>query len=111
MGRSLAELTLVGKRIEQFVKERSLEVELEFRPHTHHWLALEQVRNGSAGAGIVELDGVPATAFATSWGDGVWDVYRDLDADGRITRIRIELADPATLDRLRSPGATSRRTR
>jgi hypothetical protein len=36
----------------------------------------------------------------TSWGDGIYPVFRDLDRDGRLVRLRVELGGPETVRRM-----------
>ena len=42
-------------------------------------------------SGTTELDGMTVCNFMTSWGDGIFDVYRDIDESGELAQIRIEL--------------------
>ena len=69
-----------------------LKFALDFRPHTVEWHLLEQVRYGGTESGTVEFGGAKATMFMTTWGDGFFDVFRDLDRDGNLVAVRIELA-------------------
>ena len=64
----------------------------DFRPHNHQWQVLKQVRSSPTQSGTIAIDGAEATVFMTTWGDGVYDVFRDLAADGSTMRIRVELA-------------------
>jgi hypothetical protein len=52
-------------------------------------------RDGFAGSASSwtkdQLRGAIACGFATSWGDGIFEVHRDLDESGRLLRVRIEL--------------------
>ena len=68
----------------------------DLRPHSHHFHILAAARASATGAGTLELAGSRAVLFFTSWGDGVFPVYLDLDADDCPTRIRIQLAPVAT---------------
>jgi hypothetical protein len=63
----------------------------DLRPHSHHFYALAAARKGSHGAGELELAGTRMLLFFTSWGDGVFPIYLDLDGD-RPVQIRIQLA-------------------
>ena len=64
----------------------------DYRPHSHHFQALAAARNGPHGAGTVELADTRMLLFFTSWGDGVFPIFLDLDADDRPVQIRIQLA-------------------
>lgn len=52
---------------------------------------MEQVRASPAASGTVALGEGRACGFMTTWGDGIFEVHRDLDADGRLVQIRIDL--------------------
>jgi hypothetical protein len=63
----------------------------DFRPHSHHYVLMEQVRSSPTESGVVSLGEARACGFTTRWGDGIFEVHRDLDAEGRVVQIRIEL--------------------
>ncbi|MGE0395584.1 MAG: hypothetical protein AB7T06_02575 [Kofleriaceae bacterium] len=65
---------------------------IDFRPHSHHFQALAAARASSSGAGTLSLAGTQMMLFFTSWGDGVFPVYLDLDHDDKPVRVRIQLA-------------------
>jgi hypothetical protein len=67
----------------------------DFRPHSHHYHALAAARANRHGAGTLDLAGTRLMLLFTSWGDGVFPIYVDLDADERPVRIRIQLATDA----------------
>ncbi len=69
----------------------------DLRPHSHHFHALAAARRSSHGAGTLELGGSRMLLFFTSWGDGVFPVYLDRDADDHPVQIRIQLATAAAL--------------
>lgn len=63
----------------------------EFRPHTHHWQVMRDVRATPTESGMLDLGGARLCMFTTSWGDGGFPVEADFDAAGRLLRMRIEL--------------------
>ena len=65
---------------------------VDFRPHSHHFHALAAARANPVGAGGLEVGGSKMLLFFTSWGDGVFPIYLDLDATDRPVRVRIQLA-------------------
>jgi hypothetical protein len=67
----------------------------DLRRHSHHYQALAAARASGTGSGTLELAGARLCLFFTSWGDGVFPVYLDVDADNRPVRVRIQLAEPA----------------
>ncbi len=72
--------------------ERGLRLTLDPRPHSHHYRAIVQIRESPLGAGTVDVDGTHVAAFASTWGDGVWPVFADLDAAGQLVSVRLEFA-------------------
>jgi hypothetical protein len=91
-----------GTRAEDLKAERGWKLATDFRPHSHHYLALAQLRATDTGSGTIEVGGAPACLFATSWGDGVFPVYVDRDAAGALVRVRVQLATPDSLDAMRA---------
>jgi hypothetical protein len=69
-------------------------------PHSHHWQVMRQVRASPTDSGTVEVGGAQLCGFMTSWGDGLYPVFRDLDRAGRLVRLRVELGGPETVRRM-----------
>ncbi len=69
---------------------------IDYRPHSHHFHALAAARANANGAGELELGGSRMLLFFTSWGDGVYPIYLDLDGDDQPVRVRIQLATEAS---------------
>jgi len=67
-------------------------VAMDLRPHTHHFRALAAARASKLGAGMLELAGTKLMLLFTSWGDGVFPIHVDLDAEGHPVAVRIQLA-------------------
>jgi len=69
---------------------------LEYRPHSHNYLVMEQIRRmertrarpGEVGA--LELDGATLLGLSTSWGDGLFPIWVDRDQAGAVVAIRLE---------------------
>jgi hypothetical protein len=72
--------------------ENGWKLAIDLRPHTHHFHALAAARANKHGAGGIELAGTKLVLVFTSWGDGVFPIYLDLDADEHPVRVRIQLA-------------------
>jgi hypothetical protein len=64
----------------------------DLRPHSHHYYALAAARKSPERAGMLDVAGTRMMLLFTSWGDGVFPIYLDLDADDRPVQIRIQLA-------------------
>jgi hypothetical protein len=89
--RSVEETLKNCAHVKQIVKRLKLKVVTDFRPHSHHYQLMEQVRRSSVESGFVTLGEARACGFMTTWGDGIFEVHRDLDSSGRLLRVRIEL--------------------
>jgi hypothetical protein len=63
----------------------------DFRPHSHHFHALAAARKSSQGAGTIDVGGAKVCLFFTSWGDGVFPIYLDVDAHDQPVQIRVQL--------------------
>ena len=66
-----------------------LRVATDFRPHSHHYLVMRDVRSSPTESGTLELAGTKLCGFMTTWGDGAWDVVRDVNARGELVRVRV----------------------
>jgi hypothetical protein len=73
----------------------------DFRPHTHHWQVMRDLRATRTESGVLDLAGARLCMFMTMWGDGAFPVEADLDAAGQMVRLRIEIGCDATVGRLR----------
>jgi hypothetical protein len=74
---------------------------VDFRPHTHHWQVMRDVRAARTKSGVLELAGARLCMFMTTWGDGAFPVLADLDSIGRLLRVRIELGCDKIVERQR----------
>jgi hypothetical protein len=72
------------------VEALGMKLQLDFRPHSHNYQLLAQIRATKTSSGTVTLS-MPVCGFSTSWGDGFFDVYRDFAADGSLVRLRIDM--------------------
>ncbi len=90
-----AEAVELAVRIEQWRRDPSHKIAVDYRPHSHHYQVMQQIRRGDEfGVGSIELGGATALAFHTSWGDGVYPVYRVGTSDQPLA-LQIELGDEA----------------
>jgi len=81
-----------GASVEKYRDKHSLKIAGDFRPHSHHWQVMKPVRQGSkTESGTATLNGLSVCNFMTTWGDGLFEVSRDFDADGELAQIRIEM--------------------
>lgn len=81
-----------GIAVQEYRDVHSLKVAVDYRPHSHHWQVMKPIReNSPTESSTTELDGVKVCNFMTTWGDGLFRVYRDLDSPGELVQIRIEM--------------------
>jgi hypothetical protein len=66
---------------------------LDFRPHSHHWQVMQQVRANDNETGTITIGDARILFAMTSWGDGVFPVHADRDAAGDLVSLRITLAE------------------
>jgi hypothetical protein len=88
-------------RVQELQEEHGYKLALDFRPHSHHFLVMQQVRSSPTDSGTVEVGGAQVCTFMTSWGDAYFPVYLDLDADRHLVRIRIDLGNDQIVARQR----------
>jgi len=86
----------VGTQTEEVKANRKFLLATDFRPHTHQYFALAQVRATPTGSGTIDVGGARVCVFETTWGDGFFPVFRDLDERGRLARIRVRLQTDET---------------
>jgi hypothetical protein len=66
-------------------------VATDFRPHSHHYYVMEQIRSTPNMSGTLDVGGARLCAFHTGCGDGYFPILCDLDRNGRLVRLRIDL--------------------
>lgn len=72
-------------------KDRGAKFMPDYRPHSHHYAAMAQVRASPFEVGHVQADGQTCFVAMTSWGDGIYPVLALRDAAGRVVGVRINL--------------------
>lgn len=85
------EAVRLGTAVETVKQRGGMKFATDFRPHSHHHLVMEQIRSTPTSSASLEVGGARLCAFHTSWGDGCFPVFRDLDSTGQLLRLRIEL--------------------
>jgi hypothetical protein len=96
----VAEAERRGVRVEDLRERTGWRFATDYRPHSHHWEVMRQVRASATESGTVEVNGAQVCGLMTSWGDGIFPVFRDLDRAGRLVRLRVELGGPETVQRM-----------
>src|SRR5215469_13912204 len=73
---------------------------VEYRPHSHHWQVMKPIReNNPTESSTTEIDGQKVCNFMTTWGNGLFQVYRDVDGSGELVQIRIKMETMPTASR------------
>jgi hypothetical protein len=80
-----------GLAVQAYRDGNSLKFAVDFRPHSDHWRVMTPTRKSKTESASVELAGVEICNFMTTWGDGVFEIHRDLSESGELVAIRIEL--------------------
>jgi hypothetical protein len=83
-----------GAAVEEHRDKYGLKIAVDYRPHSHHWQVMKDVRkNHRTESSTTQVDGLVVCNFMTTWGDGFFQVFRDLDRFGELLQIRIEMED------------------
>lgn len=75
--------------LEAWKDEGDHKLALDFRPHSHHYDVMRQVRGSETESGALRLGDAELLGFMTTWGDGAFDVELAADDDGRSVAVRI----------------------
>jgi hypothetical protein len=98
---SIAAAQLRCKELVQRKAEPGTAFALDYRPHDDAYRLLVQAWTSPTESGTVDVGGIRTTGFFTSWGDGAFPVFRDLDSSDKVCRIRVELGAPEIVTRQR----------
>ena len=94
------EVVARGEGIEAAKRRGEYRMATNFRPHTQHYQLLAQMRASPTESGCLALGDSTCCAFFTSWGDGIFPVFRDLSASGELVRLRIQLGTEQAIQNL-----------
>jgi hypothetical protein len=81
----------LGLQVGEIREQRELKFATDFRPHSHHYEVMRQVRSKPTESGVIDVGGARMCVFMTSWGDGFYPVICDFGEKGQLLRVRIEL--------------------
>jgi hypothetical protein len=74
-------------------EETGRRMRVDFRPHSHHWQVMRQIRASGLGTGTVDIGDARLLCTMTTWGDGHFPVSADLDASGCVVAVRVSFPD------------------
>jgi len=77
--------------IQAAMEERGLALAVDYRPHCHVEQINRQVRSQASRAGEIRVNDRRVCGFDNRWGDGVYAIVRDVDSDGRLVRVRMDV--------------------
>jgi hypothetical protein len=88
---AVAEAEAYADRAARLKAEHRWLLAIDVRPHSHHFHALAAARASAYGAGTIDVGGARVCLFFTSWGDGVFPIYLDLDHHEQAVQVRVQL--------------------
>ncbi len=92
-GLAVAEALEKARALLRWQEEGGHRMMVDFRPHSHHWQVMRQVRASVVEAGTVDIGDARLLCAMTSWGDGSFPVFADLDASGAPVAVRVRFSD------------------
>lgn len=92
-GLAVAEAMEKAVAVQSWKEETGRRMMVDFRPHSHHWQVMRQVRASEVEAGTVDVGDARLLCAMTSWGDGYFPVSADLDASGAVVAVRVRFSD------------------
>lgn len=64
---------------------------IDFRPHSHHYQVMREVRASENEAGTIEVAGATVLFAMTGWGDGWFPAFADFSQSGDLVALRMDL--------------------
>ncbi|WP_030690096.1 hypothetical protein [Streptomyces globisporus] len=92
VGLTVAEAIEKARAVQSWKEEKGLRMMVDFRPHSHHWQVMRQVRASDVESGTVDIGDARLLCAMTSWGDGWFPVSADLDATGALVAVRVSFS-------------------
>lgn len=77
--------------LQDWIDSQKLQANVDYRPHCNLEMLNRQIRENEHESGQLELAGARVCGFNNRWGDGIFTIFRDFDADGRLIRIRLDV--------------------
>ncbi|MER7000359.1 hypothetical protein [Streptomyces sp. NPDC000410] len=92
-GLAMSEAIEKARAVQSWKEETGRRMMVDFRPHSHHWQVMRQVRASEFEAGTVDIGDARLLCAMTTWGDGYFPVSADLDASGAVVAVRVSFSD------------------
>jgi hypothetical protein len=103
----VADAEAIARNLDALKQSGEFRFAYDFRPHTHPYYLLAQIRRHPNEAGILQVGGFSMCGFATSWGDGEFPVMLDLDAQNQPVRCGLAFATPESIAGMRQVNGRS----
>ncbi|MFF9869864.1 hypothetical protein ACF1G0_31450 [Streptomyces sp. NPDC013953] len=91
-GLPLSEAIGRARALSRWKDETGRRMAVDFRPHSHHWQIMREVRASPVEAGSLDLADARVLCAMTSWGDGCFPVFADLDPSGGLLAVRVRFS-------------------
>lgn len=82
-----------AERVDKWRLAGNRRLNIDLRPHSHHFEVMSQVRATENQVGKLAVGGADMVGLMTSWGDGVFPVEVDRAVDGSLVAVRVQLGD------------------
>ncbi|MEU4087706.1 hypothetical protein [Streptomyces aureus] len=92
-GLAVAEAMKKARALLAWKEDTGRRMMVDFRPHSHHWQVMRQIRASEVEAGTVDVGNARMLCTMTSWGDGYFPVSADLDGSGAVVAVRVSFSD------------------
>ncbi|MFL9658480.1 hypothetical protein ACJ7VE_32735 [Streptomyces sp. PB17] len=92
-GLDVADARERARAVMSWKEETGRRMMVDFRPHSHHWQVMRQIRTSAFEAGTVDIGDARLLCAMTTWGDGYFPVSADLDASGVVVAVRVSFSD------------------
>jgi hypothetical protein len=97
INKPIDELAALAFQVQKHLELHHLVAAIDFRPHSDHWRMLKAVAECETESGDIELGKSRCCGFMTSWGDGFFPIYLELDEKAAPIKLRIELGTEETI--------------
>ena len=89
----IEEIQQHAQAVQSHIQKNGLNVGVDYRPHCNLEKLNSQIRARDLEAGQVLLGQAKTCGFDNRWGDGIFEVVRDFDTNGRLIRIRLDVGN------------------
>jgi len=97
INKPIDELAALAFQVQKHLELHHLVSAIDFRPHSDHWRMLKAVAECETESGDIELGESRCCGFMTSWGDGFFPIFLELDEHDAPVRLRIDLGTEETI--------------